>query len=527
MADNHSNNNTWASHLVSISPPIIPQIANNIARGHFLMNDILDLINIYVISATLLGTALGIIIGALPGLGSVVGLSICLPFTFGMSLLPSLGLLLGVYSGSVFGGSISAILINSPGTPQAAATTLDGYPLALQGKAGLALGWATAASVIGGLISCAVLIFAAPQLARFAVNFGSIEIFALITLALTCIAAVSQGAMIKGIMAGIVGLMLSLIGTDPITGSNRLTFGTTFLTGGLDLISVVIGLFAISEVFTRIQNPDSEGNVTKGAKLFYPRLRMWKGRLTGLIRSSFIGCLVGTLPGTGAATSSFISYGVAQQVSRNRENFGKGEADGIIAAESSNNAVTGSAMIPTLALGIPGDVVTAILLSALVIHGITPGVQLMSQHPEVISSIFILLIAINIFIIFLAPPIVRIFGSLLKIPEPIILSGVVVLSLIGALTVRGNPLDAVVTILFGILGYFLRKADYPLAPLVIGLVLGPQFEQSLRRGLLISDGNFLSFFTHSPLATTIFCATGLFILIFLGREIMSSKAATN
>lgn len=487
------------------------------------MADILNLFDFYVLTATLLGTALGIVIGALPGLGSVVGLSICLPFTFGMPLLPSLGLLLGVYSGSVFGGSISAILINSPGTPQAAATTLDGYPLAVKGKAGIALGWATVASVIGGLISCAVLIFAAPQLAKFSVKFGSVEIFALITLALTCIAAVSQGAMVKGIMAGVVGLMLSLIGTDPITGANRLTLGTEFLTGGLDLISVVIGLFAISEVFVRIHTPESESSVSKGTKLSYPRFWMWKGRVLGVMRSSFIGCLVGTLPGTGAATASFISYGVAQQVSRHRENFGKGEADGIIAAESSNNAVTGSAMIPTLALGIPGDVVTAILLSALVIHGITPGVQLMGQHPETVSSIFILLIAINIFILFLAPPIVRVFGRLLKIPEPIILSGVVVLSLIGALTVRGNPLDAVVALFFGVFGYLLRKSGYPLAPLVIGLVLGPQFEQSLRRGLLISDGNFLSFFVHSPLATAIFCATGIFILVFLGREAISEK----
>lgn len=485
------------------------------------MAEILELFNIYVFAAAVLGTALGIIIGALPGLGSAVGLSICLPFTFGMPLLPSLGLLLGVYSGSVFGGSISAILINSPGTPQAAATTLDGYPMAVQGKAGLALGWATMSSVLGGLISCIVLIIAAPQLAKFAVRFGSIEIFALITLALTCIAAVSQGAMIKGILAGVAGLILSLIGTDPITGSERLTLGTEFLTSGLNLIVVVIGLFAISEVFVRILNPESESNVSKGTKLFYPRFKMWKGRVVGLLRSSFIGCMIGTLPGTGAATASFISYGVAQQVSRKRDNFGKGEADGLIAAESSNNAVTGSAMIPTLALGIPGDVVTAILLSALVIHGITPGVQLMSEHPETVSSIFILLIAINLFILFLAPPIIRIFGKLLKIPEPMILSGVVVLSLVGALTVRGNPLDAIVTLIFGIVGYLLRKSGYPLAPLVIGLVLGPQFEQSLRRGLLISDGNFLSFFVHSPLATFIFSVTGLFIIVFLGREAVS------
>ncbi|ORE97838.1 tripartite tricarboxylate transporter permease [Aurantimonas sp. 22II-16-19i] len=460
--------------------------------------------------AIVIGTTLGVVIGALPGLGSVVGLSICLPFTFGMETVPSLALLLGVYCGSVYGGSISAILINSPGTPQSAATMLDGYPMAQRGEAGAALGWATAASVVGGLISCVVLILAAPQLARFATRFGSVEVFALILLALTCIAAVSRGSMVKGLAMGAAGLFVALIGTDPVTGGARFTFGIEFLTAGLDLISVVIGLFALSEAFSRLAQRHDGAPSVAHARLVLPRLSAWKGRVFNLVRSSFIGCLIGALPGTGAATAAFISYASAKQASPRRENFGKGEPDGLIAAESANNAVTGSAMIPTLALGIPGDVVTAILLSAMVVHGITPGVRLMTEHLDVVNAIFVVLILINIVMLAVAFPIVRAFGKLLSIPEPIIMVGVIAFSLIGAITVRGNPLDGVVAVLFGIAGYAFRIGGFPLAPFVIGLVLGPQFEQNLRRGLLLNDGDILSFPTASWISAVIFAV--IFIL---------------
>ncbi|MCB8840396.1 tripartite tricarboxylate transporter permease [Aurantimonas sp. VKM B-3413] len=475
--------------------------------------------------AILVGTTLGVVIGALPGLGSVVGLSICLPFTFGMDTVPSLALLLGVYCGSVYGGSISAILINSPGTPQSAATMLDGYPMAQRGEAGMALGWATVSSVIGGLISCVVLILAAPQLARFATRFGSVEIFALILLALTCIAAVSRGSMIKGLAMGAAGLFISLIGTDPVTGAARFTFDIEFLTAGLDLISVVIGLFALSEAFLRLASRHGGAPVVANARLVIPPLAAWRGRIVNLLRSSFIGCLIGALPGTGAATAAFISYASAKQASPRRDEFGKGEPDGLIAAESANNAVTGSAMIPTLALGIPGDVVTAILLSAMVVHGITPGVRLMSEHLDVVNAIFVVLIIVNIVMLIVAFPIVRAFGKILSIPEPIIMVGVVVFSLIGAVTVRGNALDGVVAMLFGVVGYGLRLGGFPLAPFVIGLVLGPQFEQNLRRGLLLNDGDILQFPTASWISATIFAVIALLFVANAARGIVAGLRA--
>ena len=473
--------------------------------------------------AIVLGTALGIIIGGLPGLGSVVGLTICLPFTFTMAPAPAILLLLAVYCGSVYGGSISAILINTPGTPQAAATTLDGFPMAEAGRGGEAMGWATVASVAGGLISCIVLIAAAPQLARWAVRFGSVEVFALIVLALTCIAAVSGNSMIKGLLMGALGLFLALVGVDPILGSPRFTFGSFNLIAGFDLIAVVIGLFALSEVMIRLTSGGSSIEAVRSVRIRLPSLADWRGRWGGLLRSSAIGCGVGALPGTGAATAAFIAYGLAQQTSPRRAQLGQGEPDGIIAAESSNNAVTGSAMIPTLALGIPGDVVTAILLNALVIHGITPGVRLMADNPGVVYMIFTGLILINLVMLALAFPVVRLFGLILRIPERFVLAAVVSLALIGAAAVRGNPFDVLVAVVFGIVGFALRRGGFPMAPLVIGLVLGPQLERSLRRGLLIKQDDFLAFFTHSWIATSLFIFTALLLALPLLRRLAGSR----
>jgi putative tricarboxylic transport membrane protein len=464
------------------------------------------------IAAIIIGTFFGIIIGAIPGLGSVVGISICLPFTFGMDAITSISLLLGVYCGSVYGGSISAVMINSPGTPQSAATVLEGYPMAQAGQAGKALGWATMSSVIGGLISCLVLIIAAPQLARVATQFGSVEIFSLIVLALTCIATVSAGAMTKGLLMGVIGLFLSQVGTDPISGIPRFTFGSQFLSSGLDLISVVVGLFALSEAFARIGFPEQEETTIEKTRLVLPKLSEWKGRIGHLLRSSGIGCLIGALPGTGASTAAFISYAVAKRSSKNSDNFGKGEPDGLIAAESSNNAVTGSAMIPTLALGIPGDVITAILMSALIIQGITPGVRLMAENAVTVDGIFISLILINLAMLVLAFPLVRLFGKLLLAPQSLIVTGIFGFVVLGTMTVRGNPLDAVVAVICGIAGLILRRGGYPLAPLVIGLVLGPELEQNLNRGLMIYDNNFFAMIASSWIAIAIFAAVVVLVL---------------
>lgn len=477
-----------------------------------------------VLIAIVVGTWAGIIIGGLPGLGSVVGLTIFLPFTFGMDTIMSMALLIGVYCGSVYGGSITAILINTPGTPQSAATTFDGYPMTQQGRVDEALGWATFASFFGGVLSCVLLIFCAPQLARFAVNFGSIEVFALVCLAMLCIVGVSQGSVLKGLLCGMMGFVFSMVGSDSITGADRFTFGSYALSSGFDLIPVVVGTFALSEVFVRLADRDDKAANIPEASLRFPHPREILRRLIELIRGSFIGSFIGALPGTGAATSAFISYAVAQKLSPRRSRLGKGEPDGIIASESSNNAVTGSSFIPTLALGIPGDVVTAMMMGAMVIHGITPGVRLMVDQAQTVYALFVVLIIVNVAMLVLSKPSIGLFRYLFKLPRGYVMAGIVMFCFIGAVSVRGNPLDAVVAALTGMLAYALRCGGYPLAPLVIGMVLGPQLESSLRRGLLIERGDFLGFFTHSGIATTLFALIGLFLIWTLWSSLARWRA---
>lgn len=464
-----------------------------------------------------IGTILGVIVGVLPGLGSVIGITMILPFTFTMGQIPALALMLGIYCGSVFGGSISAIVINTPGTPQAAATALDGFPMAQRGEADLAIGWTTVASVIGGLFSVMVLILLAPQLAAFSLKFTAIEYFALGVFALVCIANVSRGAMLKGLLSGIIGLFLATVGADQVTGDMRFTFDNFELTAGISLIPCIVGLFALSEMFVRA----SETHIVKptinykvGFRL--PKLAAWKGRITNLLKSCAIGSFVGALPGTGAATAAFISYSEAKRSSPNRDKFGTGEPDGLIAAESANNAVTGSAMVPTLALGVPGDPVTAVMLGTFIVHGIAPGPRLFSENLDIVYAIFFILIAVNLLMFFVGAVGAQAFTRVLRVPEPLLMAMVVVIALVGAYGVRGNPIDLITAFVAGVGGFLLRKNGFPLAPLVIGMVLSQMIENSLRQGLMITRGDFFAFFQR-PISLTLFMLTFAILAWPLGR----------
>lgn len=460
-----------------------------------------------------IGTFLGILIGALPGLGSVVAITIVLPFTYSMGQVPAVALLLAVYAGSIYGGSLSAILINSPGTPAAAATALDGYAMARKGHAGEALGWGTLASVVGGLFSTIVLILLAPQLARFALKFGPVEIFALILFALTCIAAISRGNLASGLAAGCIGIFLSCVGSDPITGDLRFTFGWFPLTAGFNLIAVAVGIFALSEVFVRALRPQERRyDVLTTGGLVLPSWAAVRPRLRQFLKGSVLGTGIGILPGTGAAAASFISYAEAKRNSPNADKIGEGEPDGLIAAETANNAVTGGALIPTLALGIPGDVVTAVMLSTLLIQGITPGVRLMSDNPEIIYAAFSAFFLINLALLPFGSVAARVFAHILKVPAALLIPTIVILSLIGAYGVRGNWFDLVTALAAGIVGFALRLTNVPLAPVLIGMVLGPQLEIALRQGLIIEDQDFSRFFTGHPLALFFFAMTALALL---------------
>ncbi|GIT89613.1 C4-dicarboxylate ABC transporter permease [Jannaschia pagri] len=471
------------------------------------------------------GTILGIVLGAMPGIGSTVAVAIVLPFTLTMGQSSAILLLLAVYAGSVYGGSISAILINTPGTPQSAATCLDGYPMAQRGDAGLALGWATVASVIGGLVSAVVLVFAAPYLAAFALNFGPIETFALILLGMTCIVSVSTGSVIKGLLAGMIGIFLSTVGGDPIIGEFRFTYDIWQLYSGFNLLAVVIGVFALSEVFVRASaKPTGVSELVDFRGVILPKLSAWRGRLRNLGKSVVIGNVIGVLPGTGAATAAFISYAEGRRSSPNKEAFGTGEPDGIVSSEAANNAVTGGALVPTMALGIPGDAITAVMLATLTLHGITPGPRLVEENPTLIAAIFAGFFLINLLLLPLGLLLSRVAAPILRMREGFMMTAIVILCALGIYFVRGNPFDLIVMGVAGVVGFLLRRQGIPMAPLVIGMVLGPTLELTLRQGLILKDGNFFAFF-ESPIALVLAIVSLVALALPLVRAVLASRAA--
>lgn len=469
-----------------------------------------------VLAAMAIGTVAGIIIGGLPGLGTVLGLVIALPFTFSMEPATAIALLLAIYVSSIYGGSISAILINVPGTPQSAASVLDGYPMSQKGDGALALGYATIASFVGGFVSLIVLIIFAPQLAKFALSFGPIETFALILFALTTVAGVSAEDMLKGLIATLIGLFLSLIGPDEMTGQIRFDFDNLFLAAGLNAIPLLIGIFAISEVLFQagIARDTGEATVIKGG-FRIPSWADWKPRLVTLLRSCGIGSMIGVLPGTGATAATFVSYADAKRRAPNPQDFGKGEPSGLIASEASNNAVSGGAMVPMLSLGIPGDAGTAVMLGALAIHNIAPGAQLFQGQPHTVTMIFVLLFVANIFMLVLGAAGASIYSRVLQVPVKLLMPLVLLLCTVGTYAVRSNPIDLVVVLLLGLVGFVMRLNRFPMAPIIIGFILGAPLERALRQGLILTDTDFLAFF-EKPIALVLFIVTGLILLNLMG-----------
>ena len=466
--------------------------------------------------AVLGGAMFGAIVGALPGLGTMLAIAVCLPFTFNMSNSAAIGLLLSVYGASIYGGSVSAVLLNTPGTPQSAATGLDGYAMAKKGKAEQALGWVTMSSIFGGIFSCIVLLCLAPQLAAVSVKYGSsLMIVALIIMGISCISTLSVGNQLKGLMMGVLGLFLATLGTDPISGEMRFTMGFDALAPGIAMLPICVGLYPLAEVFYRIYELCSQKSpeLISCRKIKFPSMGDWKGRVGNLIRSSAIGTFVGILPGAGATPATFMSYSAAKKFSKNGKNFTKGEPDGLIAAESANNATTGGALIPTLALGIPGDATTALMLFTFTIHEISPGVRLMVDHPEVVYSAYMTLIMSNLILIPVAILTVKFFGKLISISEPLLFGLIVIFSLLGAYIGRGNFIDIPMALAIGVVAFTLRLGDFPITPILIGYILGPELEFRLGQ-VLVYKGNqsWFEYLTASPIALLFLIIS--FILLF-------------
>jgi putative tricarboxylic transport membrane protein len=466
--------------------------------------DILTLTNVFF---SFLGVLVGITFGIIPGLTATMGVALFLPFTFGMDSIASFAFLLGIYCGGIYGGSITAILIRTPGTPAAAATVLDGYPLTTQGKAMEGLSLATIASFLGGIFSCIMLILVAPILARFALKFGPTEYFAVGFFGLSVVSRLSSKNLLKGFLGACLGLLIATIGTDPLTGTFRFTFGLGSLMGGVSFVSALIGLFAIAEVILKIETI-CKNEVKKridciGGKFI--SFEVLKDNTINFFRSSIIGTIIGIIPAVGSGTASWFSYNEAQRFSRCKEKFGKGSYEGLAASETANNAVTGGALIPLLTLGIPGDIVTAIMLGALMIQGLTPGPRLFAEHADIVHGIYLMLILANFFMLIIGLMGTKLFVKILKIPTCILMPVVLCLCFIGSYAINNSLIDMRMAFLMGILGYIFEKTDFPVPPVLLGMVLSPIIELNFRRSWAISHGD-LSVFLTRPIS-------GFFIII--------------
>lgn len=481
-----------------------------------LFQGLLNVFEPQVIILLIAGVMVGIIIGALPGLTATMGVALFLPVTFGMEAITGILLLIGVYFGSIYGGSIAAILLNTPGTPASAATALDGHQLTIQGKAGKALGIAAIASAVGGLISIILLILIAPQLAEVALNFSAPEMFGLALFGLSIISSISGGSVIKGLIAGMVGLVISTIGMDPMTSYPRFTFDQLSLLNGFSFIPVMIGLFAVSEAFVMMEEEMGEGQSMKKIVASYvlPKWKELKLLWVSMFRSGFIGTFIGIIPGAGADIAAFVAYNEAQRFAKKEEKelFGKGNPKGVASAEAANNGVTGGAMVPLLTLGIPGDAVAAVLLGALVVQGIQPGPQLFTTSADLVYTLFAGMIVANILMLVFGLSGIRLFTKILKVPRNILAGIIVVLSVVGAYAIGNNFFDVFTMLGAGIIGYFMKKFGFPASPVVLALILGPMAESEMRRALVMSEGSYDIFLTR-PISLVLIVLSVLSLLL--------------
>ena len=466
-----------------------------------------------------IGVFVGSVFAAIPGLSVILCVILFLPVTYTMTAIPGMMFLLGIYCAGGYGGSVSAILINTPGTPHAAATMLDGHPLSRQGRTKAALKIALYASTFGGVFSALMLLFLGPQVAKIAAQLGTAEYFMVCVFGLTMIAGVSGKSIIRGLVSACLGLLISCVGTDPMTSYDRFTFGIPRLYLGLDLAVCLIGLFALVEILAKAEKKLGElrldtakmhddGKITR---------QEFKRMIRPVLMSSLIGVMVGIVPGTGASEASWFSYNTAKNLSKHPEEFGKGSVEGIAAAESANNAVTGATLIPLLTLGIPGDGTVAIMLSALMINGLNPGLSLFTTDGDIMYAIMLGLILVNIFMLIQGKFLTTLFAKVVSIPQEILTPIIVIFCFAGAYSVNENYFDVAVALVFGALAWVLRKLDLPPVPILLGLVLGRMTETNFRRALLISNGN-ASIFLQS-----IYCKIFLALIIIAVAAIVRGK----
>jgi putative tricarboxylic transport membrane protein len=460
------------------------------------------------------GTAIGIFVGAMPGLSATMAIALLLPLTFPLPPASGLSMLASLYMGAMYGGSIAAILLRTPGTPAAAATVLDGYPMARNGQAGKALGVSLVASFIGGLISSIGLLTVAPVLGKIALEFGPVELFAVAVLGLTIIASLSRGSTILGLISGVLGALFAMVGMDNITGVPRFTFGNINLFSGISFVVALIGLFSIPQAIRLIERKEDakrELVVNRITDKMLPTWKEFKGMAVTIVRSSFIGLVVGLIPGTGGDTACWFGYNEAKRFSKHKEKFGTGIPEGVAAAEAANNAVVGGALIPTISLGIPGSSSTAVLMGGLMVHGIMPGPSLMSEYADVTYTLIWAVVLSNFAMLFLGLLLTRMSISVTRVKDRIMAPLIIVLCVIGSFSINNNIFDVILMFAFGILGYVMDKLKIPTAPMVVGLILGDMFNVTLHQSLLISHGSW-AVFAKNPISATLLAIAFLSLL---------------
>ncbi|MEC0247442.1 tripartite tricarboxylate transporter permease [Paenibacillus chitinolyticus] len=466
------------------------------------------------------GVLIGTAVGVLPGIGPMSGVALLIPVTSSLTgglapeeaAISSIILLAGVYYGAMYGGSTTSILLNTPGESSSVVTTLDGYQLAKQGRAGSALSIAAIGSFVAGLISLIGLIFLAGPLSELAISFGPAEYFSLMLLGLAAVSGLAGKSMTKAMIMTVFGLLLATIGIDSVSGVARFTYDVPVLYQGLEFLTVAVGLFALGEVFkTILEKESNEGSIIKFKRIL-PTRQDLKDSAAPIARGSLLGFFIGILPGAGATLASFFSYIMEKKISKNPGKFGKGAIEGVAAPESANNAASGGAMIPLLTLGIPGSGTTAILMGALIMYNIQPGPLLFEEHPQVAWGLIASMFIGNLMLLLLNMPLVKVFAKIIETPPKYLIPIIVAISVFGVYAVQVTVFDLLLLLGCGVAGYFLAKNDFPLAPLVLGLVLGPMIENNMRRALTATNGDFM-IFIQKPLSAVFLGIAVLWLLI--------------
>ncbi|MDZ7801430.1 MAG: tripartite tricarboxylate transporter permease [Trueperaceae bacterium] len=483
------------------------------------------ILNLHTMLLMLFGVTAGLLVGALPGLTVTMSVAILVPLTFDFEPIRALSMLLSVYVGAVTGGAVSAILVNTPGTPASVATTFDGYPMAQQGKAARALGVALMVSIFGSLLSIVVLITLSPTIARAALRFSAPEYFAIAFFGLTMVVGIAGSDLIKGVMSAILGLYVGFIGLDPMMGMPRFTFGNVNLLGGFSFVPVLIGLFAISEALLQSTKLHEKAELTKVSGRILPPLRDFVRHRWLILKSAAIGTSVGALPGAGADIASLVSYNEAKRSSRHPERFGKGAEEGVVASETANNAIVGAALIPLLTLAIPGDAVTAVLLGAMRMHELRPGPLLFQHNEQEVFAMYAALLMSVLLLRVVGTIILPLFAHVMNVPRRYLVSGILLFSFVGSYAIGTSVFDMATALGFGVLGFIMLRFGFPVAPMVLALILGPLAEDRLRQALVMSQGDW-SIFVTRPISAIVL-AVAFASLFFAYRQQRQITRLTN